>query len=161
LLLVVDTEAASHAGDGRDGTFAWALRVAASFAEGAIERGVDVVLWTSTGRVEAGGGGVERRRRVLLDALALLAEGDVPVCRVVESIPRATRRLPAVVIGTDRSQGGRGGLTSGRAVVLECRGFGGTTDRRGPGPGPAWLTFASPAEVPGRLRRAGLCEVPR
>jgi hypothetical protein len=88
--VVLDAHPAAHAGSGPGGSREWAVRVAASFAEGWVGQGADVELVLDGGSVRARGGSAKARSAALLDALARVGPGsrcdlagllDTPECR--------------------------------------------------------------------------------
>ena len=88
--IVVDTHPDVHSGSGPEGSLEWAIRVAASFAEGWIGQGAEVEVVYGGRSVEAAAGPVAARRARVLDEMARLEPddplrlGDVlegPACR--------------------------------------------------------------------------------
>ena len=70
--IVLDTHPESHLGSGPDGSREWAIRVAASLAEGWIQQGASVEMILDGEPVVSGGGSVRARSARVLDALARL-----------------------------------------------------------------------------------------
>jgi uncharacterized protein (DUF58 family) len=161
--IVLDLHQASHAGLGPSGSLEWAIRVAASFAEGWIQHGAEVELLTANGQVVAFGGSVRARSAVLLDALARLGGSvdvgvdallKLPTCsgskcglRLIVTTDLALGRHP---FDTPRSR-------VNRFVVLITSGFGGADRGSTPVRLPfcPWISIDSPDCVARSLKLAG------
>ena len=161
--VVLDVDPAAHRGAGAGGSREWAIRVAASFAVGWLDAGVEVELVVGDRAVEARGGSVARRRAALLDALARVGPAgglglpgllDLPACRRFATGLR-------VVVATDLAVAGLGARPSAggreRLVVLRAAAFdpAGGAD---PGPSPAiapWIWVDDPGRVAAQVRRGG------
>jgi uncharacterized protein (DUF58 family) len=161
--IVLDTHPGAHAGLGPDRSCEWAIRVAASFAEGWIKQGAEIEMVIEGGSVRSGGGPARRRSEVLLDALArLVPAGDhdlagllsLPECRrcdcglrVIVTTDTGLRRLPTEFV---RRAGDR-------FVVLKSESFG--VDDRDSSHDPLrvapWIWIEGPARVATSLARAG------
>jgi uncharacterized protein (DUF58 family) len=161
--IVLDTHPGSHAGLSPDGSCEWAIRVAASFAEGWIKQGAQIDIVIEGGSVISGAGPGRARSAIVLDALARLAPtGDhdlarllsLPECRrcdrgvrVVVTTDVGLRRLPSEIL---RRAGDR-------FVVLKAGAFG-LDDRIGLTealPVIPWIWIDGPGRVAPSLARAG------
>ncbi len=87
--IVLDTHPAAHAGAGPEGSREWAIRVAASLAEGWIGQGAEVELVFDGASVPARGGSARARAAAVLDALARLAPGGAATSRRCSTIASA------------------------------------------------------------------------
>jgi uncharacterized protein (DUF58 family) len=165
--IVLDAQPAAHAGSGPDGSREWAIRVAASLAEGWIGQGAEVELVLDGAHVPSPGGSARARSAALLDALARLAPGGArELAALLDDDERRGRdRALRVVVTTDvglRGLGAEARRRDGdRFVVLNAGAFGaerggGTT---APWPVAPWIKIDGPGRVATCLRRAGK-EVP-
>ena len=73
--IVLDSRADAHIGSGPDGSLEWAMRVAASLAEGWIGQGAEVELILEGTSILPRGGSVATRSRAVLDAMARFRPG--------------------------------------------------------------------------------------
>lgn len=73
ILIVLDTRPEVHSGLGPSGSLEWAIRVAASLAEGWISQGARVELLHGAGSIPDLGGSIKTRTTTVLDALARLS----------------------------------------------------------------------------------------
>jgi uncharacterized protein (DUF58 family) len=161
--IVLDIHPDAHAGSGPNGSREWAVRAAASLAEGWIAQWADAELVRDSGSVRARGGSAKARSAVLLDALARVGPDaglnlsellSLPECRRFEGGLR-------VVVTTDvglRRLSGEGPRTSrDRFVVLKAEAFGSDTTEGGPARLPIvpWVWIDGPSRVATRLLRAG------
>ncbi len=126
--IVLDTRPAAHAGSGPGSSREWAIRVAASLAEGWIGQGAEVEL-VLDGKSVPSRGSARARTVAVLDALARLPPGgdrDVAELLSLAECRRSDRGL-RVIITTDvglRGLTGEGRRRTGdRFVVLEGRGI--------------------------------------
>ena len=102
--IVLDAHPAAHAGSGPDGSREWAIRVAASLAEGWIRQGAEVELVLDGALVPARGGSARARSAAVLDALARLGPGVRPDPRRIAAPIAECRRRDGglrVVVTTD------------------------------------------------------------
>jgi uncharacterized protein (DUF58 family) len=76
VLIVLDVNPAVHAGSGPDSSLEWAIRVAASFAEGWIGQGAEVELVFDGASAYPRGRSAQARSAAVLDALARLKSGS-------------------------------------------------------------------------------------
>lgn len=160
--ILVDTDDAVHAGDGPDGSREWAIRVAASFAEGWIARGAEVELILPGPGVAPPTGHPARRSAALLDALARLGggpDGDDLATRLAQAGTAGLRLVVTTDLGLARL--GRRDPRD-RFVVLLASGFAGEA-AAGPRPTPplgCWIVIEGPARVAARLAQSGKEAVP-
>ncbi len=99
--VVLDTYPAVRTGSGPDGSREWAIRVAASFAEGWFKQGADVEFVIESGPVEVTRGSVRARSAAMLDALARLgSEGDRDLAALLSIAERRPRGVGLRVIVT-------------------------------------------------------------
>jgi uncharacterized protein (DUF58 family) len=161
--IVLDAHPAAHLGSGPDGSREWAVRVAASLAEGWIRQGADVELVLGATSVPSRGRSARARAAVVLDALARLGHGGERDLAALLSGPECRRRDCGlrVVVTTDIGLRGLNGAglrpARDRFVVLEAGAF-----AVGAGQGPAaplpvvpWLRIDGPRHVATCLRRGG------
>lgn len=157
--LVLDTHPAAHAGEGPDGSREWAIRVAASLAEGWTGQGADVGL-VLDGPAPPRGRSIPARTAVLLDALARLGPAgsqdlaallDRPECRRFE---QGLRVIVTTDLGLRALRAVWPRRASERFVVLRAAAFGGG-DASPPLPLAPWVTIDGPGRVATCLRRAG------
>ena len=95
--IVLDSHAAAHAGSGPDGSREWAIRVAASLAEGWIAQGAEVELVLDGRSILPRGGSARARSRAVLDAMARFRpRGDRDLAELFEDrrMAAARRRAP-------------------------------------------------------------------
>ncbi len=162
--IVLDAHPDAHVGSEPDGSLEWAVRVAASFAEGWTAQGAEVeIVWGD--RAAASGVGTARvRQSRLLDALARLElDGRHPVWDVLEG-PHCRRfgQGIRVVITTDIGLGALARPTvhaiEERFVVLRSTAFASDELRdetRRPLPIRPWIEIDDVARIPHLLRTAG------
>lgn len=147
VLVVLDTDPAAHT-PGPDGSFEWAVRVAASLAKGWLEDGAAVGLAWAGGVVPVNAGAAQVNG--VMDALARVGEGGRPLAEVLAApAVRAARVGVRVVVTTDAGAAGAGPAAGVRYAVLHRAGFGGPPTRMTARP---WLDIPSAAEAPHRLR---------
>ena len=160
--ILLDNHPCSHAGLGPDGSYEWAIRIAASFAEGWIKQGAEADMVIEGRTVTSRGGPARARSAAVLDALARLApDGDHDLAgqlsgpeyrrsdcgiRVIVTTDLGLRRLP-VEVARGRA----------RFVVLKAGAFGpvdpdGASD---PLPVVPWIWVEGPERVAMCLARAG------
>jgi uncharacterized protein (DUF58 family) len=171
VLVVLDTDPAAHT-PGPDGSFEWAVRVAASLARGWLEDGAAVGLAWAGGVVPVNAGAAQVGR--VMDALARVGGGDRPLADVLASpAVRAARVGVRVVVTTDAGAARAGPGGGVRWAVLRRAGFqdcgmrnAGCGIEEGNRPGPStphsafriphfprpWLDIPSAADAPHRLR---------
>lgn len=151
--LILDIDAQSHVGDPINGSFAWAVRVVASLAEGWLGQGASVALVLGDRVVGDLASSIVRRREVILDALAVVVPDatwsltrvlDGPACRgPVDGL----RIVVTTDLALDRQDAGPRRQVGERLVVLRSSGFGG-----GPTPTPlaarSWIVVDGPATAP-------------
>ena len=165
--IVLDTHPEGHTSSGPDGSLEWAIRLAASFAEGWIGQGAEVEVVHGDRSVATTTGPVKTRQARILDALArlqfdhrlpLAAVLDRPICRrfsdglrLVIATDRVLRDLPPEA-GLARDE---------RYVILSAVGFAGPSDRSRtrtgqggqPLPGRPSIWIDDPSDAPGAVRR--------
>jgi uncharacterized protein (DUF58 family) len=160
--VVLDTRPAAHAGSGPDSSREWAIRVAASLAEGWIGRVAEVEL-VLDGEPVPSLGSARARTAALLDALARLVPGrdrELAECLSLGPGGRSDRGL-RVIITTDlglRGFAGEGRRRPGdRFVVLKAPAFGSEEgkDLTAPLPVVPWIWIDGPGRVATCLLRAG------
>ena len=163
--IVLDTHPAAHAGSGPDGSREWAIRVAASFAEGWIKQGAEVELVIEGADCASRGGSARARSAAVLDALARLEPGGDRDLADLLSLAEHRRRDCGlrVIVTTDvglraadrRSTSRR---TGDRFVVLKAGAFGADEPDRSVRPSlpvVAWIWIDGPERVATCLLRAG------
>jgi uncharacterized protein (DUF58 family) len=161
--IVLDASPGSHLGSGPESSREWAIRVAASFAEGWINQGAEVELIHDGRSVVSRGGSTRARSAGMLDALAKLAPGGTRTLADLLSLPEVRRfeRGLRVVVTTDLAlrelTADEVRRTKSRFVVLEARAFGSENrnEQSGHLPVVPWLWIDRPARVASCLRRAG------
>lgn len=159
--IVVDTHPDAHTGSGSEDSLEWAIRVAASFAEGWIGQGAEIEVVYGNRSVAAASRPVVARRARILDAMARLEPNgllrledvfDGPACRrfdgglrVVVTTDRAIKDLP------ERT----GRVRAERFVILEAAAFSKASDRPEASTLPVrpWIWIDDPGGVPGAVRR--------
>ncbi len=130
VLIVLDSRPEVHSGRGPSSSLEWAIRVAASFAEGWISQGAKVELLHGEGSIPDLGGSIKTRTTTVLDALARLTPGSSQELASSLSSPQyqGSSRGVRVVVTTDL--GLQGLATEGwrrpedRFVVLRAGAFG-------------------------------------
>lgn len=158
--VVLDTHAASHAGQGADSSLEWAIRVAASLFEGWTDQGASVELVVQGRAIPAVGGSTAARRARGLDALARVETGGVLTLDDLLEMSECRRFRDGirVVITTDLGVRSlrKGRSTADRFVVLQASAFGPLGS-----PAPAnllevrpWIWIDDATRVPQMLRRA-------
>jgi uncharacterized protein (DUF58 family) len=161
--IVLDSRAAAHANFGPDGSREWAIRVAASLAEGWIGQGAEVELVLEGASICPRGGSVTTRARAVLDALARfqpVGDGDL-AGQVGRRMVRSRGDGLRVVVTTDigfRGLSGEGQWRDDdRFVVLKAGAFGADEGRHATTPLPVvpWILIDGPGRVATCLRRAG------
>jgi uncharacterized protein (DUF58 family) len=160
--IVLDTRPAVHAGSGPDGSREWAIRVAASLAEGWIGQGAEVEL-VLDGKPVPSRGSARTRTVAVLDAMARLAPGgdrDLAELLGLGEGGRTDRAL-RVIITTNlglRGLSGEGRRRAGdRFVVLKAGAFG-SDEGKDPDaslPVAPWIWIDGPGRVATCLMRAG------
>jgi uncharacterized protein (DUF58 family) len=161
--IVLDAHPAAHAGAGPDGSREWAIRVAASLAEGWIGQGAEVELVCDGASIPSRGGSARERAAAVLDALARLAPGGARDLAALLDEPECRRRDRGfrVIVTTDlglRGPGAGGRRRDGdRLIVLEAGAFGGDEGghRTAPLPVVPWIRIDGAGRVATCLRRAG------
>lgn len=147
VLVVLDTDPAVHT-PGPDGSFEWAVRVAASLAKGWLEDGAAVGLAWAGGVVPVNAGAAQVNG--VMDALARVGDGGRPLADVLSSpAVRAARVGVRVVVTTDAGAARAGSVGGVRWAVLRRAGFSGEGSNASARP---WLDIPSAAEAPHRLR---------
>lgn len=154
--IILDTHSKSHAGKGKDGTLEWAVRVAASLAEGWLAEGAELGFACAGLEVAPASGHAQKKK--ILDLLAGVEPGDTCLEQVLSCpVCKGFRDGLQVVVTTDRSLEEEGGCgtcerDSRRWILLSTGGFTGTPAEEMPTPSRAWLWLPNGAEVPARLR---------
>jgi hypothetical protein len=160
--IVLDLHPAVHAGGAPGDSREWAIRVAASLAQGWIGQGAEVNLLFDGGFVAACGGSARVRSAAVLDALARVSSGGTRDLATLLSLPECLRfrRGLRVVVTTDIALGRLGAEgfpgTAARFVVLKAGAFTSDMDDDAPGllPMVPWIWIDGPARVAARLSRA-------
>ncbi|MGL6074049.1 MAG: DUF58 domain-containing protein [Fimbriiglobus sp.] len=151
VMLILDADASVHT-PGENGSFEWAIRVAASLAKGWLEAGAQVGI-TAGDKVLSPQSGQAQTQKVM-DLLAQL-EPTEPLGKVLTSSRRGrdAAAVPVVITTDCGLQKATGEISSRdhRWVVLEQKGFGGTSEEAQSVP-TSWLKIASVEEVPHALR---------
>jgi uncharacterized protein (DUF58 family) len=160
--IVLDSHAAAHDDPGPDGSLEWAIRIAASLAEGWIGQGAEVELVLEGNSILPRGGSARTRSRAVLDALARFRPaGDRDLADLVgDRDGRSRGGGLRVVITTDVGlRGSKGEIRrrdSDRYVVLKAGAFG--SDTGGPPadslPVVPWILIDGPGYVATCFRRA-------
>ncbi len=145
--IVLDCDADVHVGAGPDGSFEWAVRIAASLAAGWLAAGAEVALEAGPLRLPPAGG--PRQRVLVLDALA-----QVQPLGAGAAQPTPRSELTTVFVSTDLGWQKRAEplCCAWRGFLLRNQGFGG---RRTANPTVSGKVVAidRPAEVPAALLR--------
>ncbi|MFO0888145.1 MAG: DUF58 domain-containing protein [Isosphaeraceae bacterium] len=159
--IVLDAHPAAHDGTGPDGSLEWAVRIAASFAEGWIDLGAAVEIVHGDRSIAATSGPVGRRKARVLDALARLGSDGRQTLDDVLGGPRCMQFAGGlrIVVTTDRAlhrlatPPDRAGAE--RFVVLHAGAFAGVAGQLGTGrlARRPWLWIDGPSSVPDALRR--------
>jgi uncharacterized protein (DUF58 family) len=158
--IVLDVHPDAHVGSGPDGSREWAIRVAASLAEGWIGQGADVELIFGGDAIAPRGGSPRSRASAVLDALARLAPDtrlDLDGLLAGPGYRRHDGGLRVVVTTDLGLRGAAGGIRPSdgdRFVVLEASAFGGGGPAA-PLPVVPWIRIDGPGRVATCLRRAG------
>ncbi len=161
--IVLDSHAAAHDDSGPDGSLEWAIRVAASLAEGWIGQGAEVELVLEGTSILPRGGSARTRSRAVLDALARFrparrSRPRGPARAIAEGRPREGGLR--VVITTDVGlRGSTGDNRGGRESATSCSkagAFGADADGSPAAPLPVvpWILIDGPGRVATCLRRA-------
>ncbi len=153
--IVLDCDADAHVGAGAQGSFEWAVRIAASLAARWLDDGAEVELTAGALRLPPAAGQAHRRR--VLDALA---EADlVPADRCA---PPPPSELATVFVSTDLgwSERREPACRAWRGFLLRSGGFGGVP-RPLPRLGRDVIVIERPENVPAALARlrGGLADV--
>ncbi len=162
--IVLDSDPSAHVGEGPDGSLEWAIRVAASLAEGWIKQGAEVDLIMDGTTVSASSEPAKVRAARVLDAFARLGPGGgrgvAELLRVAQS--RMDHRGLCVVVTTDRGLRGLGATPGSRPraprfVVLRASAFGEEEHDEATAPLPLapYIWIDGPENVASALRRAG------
>ena len=160
--VVLDTRPAAHAGSGPESSREWAIRVAASLAEGWIGQGAEVELVLG-GKPVPSRGSARARTAAVLDTLARLVPGgdrDLAELLGLGEGGRSDRGL-RVIITTDvglRGLTGEGRRRAGdRFVVLKAGAFESDEGNGPTAPLPVvpWIWIDGPGRVATCLLRAG------
>jgi uncharacterized protein (DUF58 family) len=161
--IVLDTYPGSHLGVGPDSSREWAIRIAASFAEGWINQGAEVEMILDQCCVMGRGGSARARSARALDALARLAPGGAH--QVTDLLGRSEcRRFNGglqVVVTTDLALRGLSAAdarqTGSCFVVLEAGAFGlgARSNSAYELPVVPWLWIDGLVRVATHLRRTG------
>ncbi len=160
--VVLDTRPAAHAGSGPDGSREWAIRVAASLAEGWIGQGAEVEL-VLDGTSVPSRGPARARSVAVLDAMARIGPGgnrgiaELLISAECRRLERGLRVIVTTDIGL-RGWTGEGWRRAGdRFVVLKAGAFG-LDEGDGPTaplPVSPWVWIDGPGRVATCLLRAG------
>jgi uncharacterized protein (DUF58 family) len=154
--IVLDADPAVHAGAGPDSSREWAIRMAASLAQGWLDEGAEVGAVWNAQEVPAASG--SRHLNTLLDALARLPDHGTPFKRTLD-LPgrRAFRCGLQVIITTDQGAavaGLRRPEQNQRWLILRCAGFGEVAESRPSSvPGQRAIVVDAPQEIPAVLQR--------
>lgn len=158
--LVLDVDERVHVGSGRDSSREWAIRIAASFAQGWLKAGALVGLIWDGHDIPPASGQAQKVR--ILDSLASIPDGCQTPLASVLSCPRCQRFRDGllVIITTDRLEGAHLCLTCEaehyRWVVLSCQAFAPSEAMPSPTRGKLgvtpWLWLDSIEAIPVALR---------
>jgi uncharacterized protein (DUF58 family) len=161
VLIALDADPAAHTGLGPDGSREWAIRVAASLAEGWIGQGADVQLVSDGVSVTPPGGSAQTRLTSMLDALARLGPGGGKNLAALLSLPEWRRRdIGLRVVVT--TEAGLGSLAKAgwrhsdvRIVMLKPGAFGAGRDDESSSSFPCvpWIVIDDVRGVATSLRR--------
>jgi uncharacterized protein (DUF58 family) len=151
VLVVLDTDSSIHT-SGLDGTFEWAVRVAASLARGWLEAGAAVGLAWADSVIPVSAGTAQATR--VMDALARLSAGSRPLAEVLAApAVRAARVGVRVAVTTEAGTLPIRPASGVRCVVLWRNGFaGGESIDSIRLPVRPWLAIPSAADIPHQLR---------
>lgn len=156
--VVLDAEPGVHRGAGPSGSREWAIRLAASLAEGLLSQGVSVeAVWG--GRVFPADAGDSHRRR-LLDSLARLPATSAGSLAEVLHLPACRRFVEGVqvVVTTDLGLSGlreRSLWQRAHFVVLSAAAFAGGSGAEAPGlPTRPWISIDRADRVAEQFRHA-------
>lgn len=163
VLIVLDSRPEVHSGRGPSSSLEWAIRIAASFAEGWIRQGAKVELLHGEGSIPDHGGSIKTRTTTVLDALARLTAGNSQ--DLASALASHRYRPPStgarLVVTTDvglqglAAQGWR--RPDDRFVVLRAAGFGSAMaadESRASCPVP-WILIDGPDRIDFSLRQVG------
>ena len=160
--IVLDIHSSAHVGRGPDASCEWAIRIAASFAEGWIRQGTDVELVFGGASVSSRGGSARMSSAAVLDALARMKTGGER--ELLELLSRPKERCNVglrVIVTTDV---GLRGLTrestrgyDDRFVVLKAGAFGAGAEDASTASSPIvpWIEIDGPGRVAACLRGIG------
>jgi uncharacterized protein (DUF58 family) len=148
---------------GADGSLEWAIRVAASLAEGWTSQGAEVQLVVDGAFIPARGGSARARSAAMLDALARISASGERTLAEVLRLPKycGLEHGIRVIVTTDvglRGLAREAALRVGdRYVVLKASAFedGPGTDMLDALPVAPWVWIDGPGRVAMRLYRAG------
>jgi uncharacterized protein (DUF58 family) len=160
--IVLDSRAAAHLGSGPDGSLEWAVRVAASLADGWIGQGAEVELILEGTSILPRGGSVATRSRAVLDAMARFRPGGGRDLADLAGDRESRIRGGGlrVVVTTDVGLRGLGGefrrRDEDRFVVLIAGAFGRDEGIYPTDPWPVvpWIRIDDPGRVATCLRRS-------
>jgi uncharacterized protein (DUF58 family) len=159
--ILLDPRAEAHLGSGPDGSLEWAVRVAASLAEGWIGQGAEVEFVLEGASILPRGGSAATRSRAVLDAVARFRPSS---CRYLadpagDRVGRTSGGGLRVVVTTDLGLRDLGGefrrREEDRFVVLIAGAFGrdGGVYPADPWPVVPWIRIDEPGRVATCLRR--------
>ncbi len=150
--IVLDCDPRTHVGDEHEGSFEWAVRIAASLAIGWLDCGSEVALRAGPTRIRMAGG--HRQRKFILDALSRVRLST-------DGVGAETNPTPTTIfIGTDLGWTRRTGVTAGplRGFLLHAAGFGGHRTEGCPALSAEVVRIGGPSDVPAALCRTwGAC----
>jgi uncharacterized protein (DUF58 family) len=161
--IVLDGDPHVHVGSGPDGSLEWAIRIAASFAEGWNEQGADLEAVLNGRAVIARGRSLRARREQLLDAFACLepAEGftlsDVLARPVCQTFGSGLRLVVTTDLGLRRLAPHRSSAAREAFVVVSAAAFldGQAADELAPAPVRPWILVDDRARIAQHVRRSG------
>ncbi len=163
VLIVLDSRPEVHSGRGPNSSLEWAIRVAASFAQGWLSQGARVELLHGEGSIVDLGGSIKTRTTFVLDALARLTPGHSQNLASAVNLPRYQRSSYGLRVVVTTDLGLQGLATQGwrrpedRFVVLRAGAFGSqpAADDTVPLCLVPWILIDGPDQIESIFRRVG------
>ena len=163
VLIVLDSRPEVHSGRGPNSSLEWAIRVAASFAQGWLSQGARVELLHGEGSIADLGGSIKTRTTFVLDALARLTPGNSQNLASAVNLPRYQRSSYGLRVVVTTDLGLQGLATQGwrrpedRFVVLMAGAFGSqpAADDTLPLCLVPWILIDGPDQIESIFRRVG------
>lgn len=152
--VVLDAHAGSHAGEGTDSSFEWAIRVAASLASCWLDEGAEVGFACAGVELPAAAGSFQKKR--ILDALAVAVRApcelrDILSCPMCSGFRDGLQVVVTTCKGHQAVRCAPCDQANRRWALLAIEGFGGIAMAGSARSGDAWLWFRGPEHVPGLL----------